>query len=273
MRSGREYHFISLRAKGMNSPSFNIMNNLYIPVGGGAENDLEQQDILLRQKEQRIYTDKELLLLPEVARGHPHFDEWLMRKRSCRQLMRHLESRKYILNILDVKCGNGWLSYQLSRIPGSRVIGLDTGLTELQQAARVFNSNSKLKFIFGDIRTGLVSDLKFDVIVMADFLQYFHDLHEVIGLSLKLLNQNGEIHILNSPFYKPGDIEAAKKKTMSYYTQLGLPEMASRHHHHSITEIKVYNHRILHNPSSIKNKLRRNNNPFPWICIRNDLFL
>jgi hypothetical protein len=107
---------------------------------------------------------------------------------------------------------------------------------------------------------------------MTGSIQHFRDLHEVVGLSLKLLHQNGEIHILNSPFYKPEEIEAAKKRTISYYTQLGLPEMAGRYHHHSITEIKMYNHRVLRNPSSIKNKLRRNNNPFPWICIRNDLF-
>lgn len=251
----------------------NIMNNLYIPASVDTENDFERQEILLRYKEERIYTDKELLLLPEIAADHPRFDEWRVRKLSCGQLVRHLESKNLILNILEIKCGNGWLCYQLSRIPGSRVIGLDTSFTELQQAARVFNSNSKLKFIYGDIRSGVVSELKFDVIVLADAIRYFKDLEEVLGVALKHLDQRGEIHILDSPFYKPEEIAAADKKAKSYYTGLGLPEIATRRHHHSLAEVKRFNHRIMRNPSSIRNKLRRNNNPFPWICIGNDSFL
>ncbi len=247
-----------------------MMNNLYIPAHRNVETEFEEQNTLLRHKEQRIYTDDELLRLPEVGRDHPHFDEWLLRKRSCRNLIRHLETKKQILNILDLKCGNGWLCHELSRIPGSRVIGMDTALSELLQAARVFSSNSKLKFICGDIFDGLLNDLKFDVIVMAACIQHFPDLGKVIGLALPLLFPEGELHILDSAFYRPGEMAVARRRMVAYYEQLGMPEMAGRYYHHSITEISPYHHRMMSNPNSIRNKLGRN--PFPWICIRNQPF-
>ncbi len=253
----------------MNTSSFNMMNNLYVPADRDTENDFERQYIALRLKEQRVYTDEELFHLPDITANHAHFNEWLMRRKSSSRLIQFLESKRKILSILEVGCGNGWLAYQMSRMPGSRVIGLDINLAELLQGARVFNSNSKLKFIYGDIRSGIVSDLKFDIIVFAASLQYFSGLKEILGLSLAHLYPDGEIHIIDSPFYKPKTVEAAINRTKSYYDQLGFPGMVQYYHHHCITDLQPYRFKILRNPFSIKNKLSGNNNPFPWICIKN----
>ena len=251
----------------VNISSFNITNNLYIPVSRNVENDFEERYLLLRQKEQRIYTDEELYRLPHISARHVHSREWLIRKGSCRRLIDRLESKKGILSILEIGCGNGWLSHQLSRIPGSRVIGLDINLAELQQAARVFNTNSKLKFIYGDIRSGIISDLKFDVIVFAASIQYFSSMKEILDVALSHLYSDGEIHITDSPFYKPEAVDAAVERTKSYYMEMGYPEMSRYYYHHRITEFDGYHHKILRNPFSARNKFF-GKNPFFWISVK-----
>jgi len=251
----------------MNISSFNIVNNLYVPVSRDVDNYFEQQYVLLRLKEQRIHTDEEVYHLPEISVEHPHSREWMIRKQSCRQLISRLESKKDILSILEVGCGNGWLSYQLSRIPGSRVIGLDINMVELQQAARVFNTNSKLKFIYGDIRSGIINDLKFDVIVFAASIQYFPNLKEILDVSFSQLYTGGEIHITDTHFYKPGEVDAAIGRTKSYFTKIGFPEMCRYYYHHCITELDSYQYKILRNPFSIRNKFF-GRNPFFWISMK-----
>ncbi|MBS1597813.1 MAG: class I SAM-dependent methyltransferase [Bacteroidetes bacterium] len=248
----------------MNTSPFNITNNLYVPVSRNMDNYFEQRYVLLRLKEQRIYTDEELYFLPNISAEHPHFREWLIRKQSCNQLIAKLEKKKDILNILEVGCGNGWMSHQLSRIPGSRVIGIDINMVELQQAARVFNTNSKLKFIYGDIRSGLINDLKFDVIIFAASIQYFPCLQEILDVSLSQLYSGGEIHIIDSHFYKPEEQDAASVRTKSYFGSMGFPEMSAYYYHHCITELDAYPYKVLRNPTSIKNKFF-GRNPFYWI--------
>ncbi len=76
-------------------------------------------------------------------------------KRTARRLVHYLGARKKTLEILEVGCGNGWLTHQLADIPGTRVTGLDINFTELQQAARVFSNDPNLRFIHGDMRSGI----------------------------------------------------------------------------------------------------------------------
>jgi len=248
-------------------PSKPHINNLFIPGSKPVVSDFEQQYVMLRLKERRLYTDEELFHLPLIAKSNPHFKEWRIRRRSAEALIARLEAKKRILNILEVGCGNGWLSHQLSRIPGSRVIGMDLNLTELTQAARVFNANSKLKFIYGDFRDGLVSDLQFDAVIFAASIQYFPALPEVLDTALKLIYSNGEVHIVDSPLYSKEGLRAAAERTRVYYQGLGFPMMAAHYFHHETGDLNGYEYRILRDPTSWKNKLI-NRNPFPWICVK-----
>ena len=163
-------------------PDFNIPNTIYVPVDAQPDKDFEKNYVAARTLERRIYTDEETARLPLIDQDNPHYVEWTIRKRSCQKLLHYLESKKNILSILEVGCGNGWLSHELSRIPGSKIIGLDINLTELQQAARVFNQGSKLKFVYGNILSGILNDLTFDVIVFAASIQYFQSLPEILNV-------------------------------------------------------------------------------------------
>jgi hypothetical protein len=106
------------------------------------------------------------------------------------------------------------------------------------------------------------------VIVFAASMQYFESLHETINNTLKLLKPGGEIHIIDSPFYSPAELKAARLRTTHYYESVGFPEMVDCYFHHSYDELETYNYSIRYDPKAILNKFLRNKNPFPWIRIQ-----
>lgn len=228
----------------------------------------EKRYIALRQKEQRLYSDEELLTLPLIAKEHPHYSEWQIRKRSCNRLIHYLQKKPALLKILEIGCGNGWMAHQLALVPGSHVIATDINFTEVQQGARVFSHIANLQFIYCDIYSEILSQMQFDCIVFAACIQYFPSLPEVIRLSLDRLRPAGEVHILDSPFYKPAAIDAARRRTKEYYENMGFPEMAAHYHHHALTELDEFHYELLYQPSSMQHYLLQNKNPFPWISIR-----
>jgi ubiquinone/menaquinone biosynthesis C-methylase UbiE len=62
--------------------------------------------------------------------------------------------------------------HRLSSI-SRKITGLDINFTEIQQAARVFNGCQKIKFVYGDLRSGILYGRQFDIIVFAASIQYF----------------------------------------------------------------------------------------------------
>lgn len=236
-------------------------------TGGNTFQSFEQDYLALRQAEHRIYTDDELQQLPDVAASHPHHREWIIRKRSADKLITWLTAKARPLKILEVGCGNGWLSKRLSEIPGSNVTGSDINYSELQQAAAVFANVPDLYFVYGDIRGNLFKEASFDAVVFAASIQYFPTLQAIIPAARELLKLDGEIHILDSPFYRRQELPAAKNRTQEYFRSIGFEKMADHYFHHSLEELQQVKHRVLYNPSSAKYFFAKNKNPFPWICI------
>lgn len=232
--------------------------------------DFEAKYIALRRKENRVYSDLEVAQLPVIDMQHQHYKEWMIRTASAKKLINYLSKKNKPLKILEVGCGNGWLSNQLAGIENSEVTGLDINAVELKQAEKVFHNNRQLKFVYGEIDSTLLSNCKFDVVIFAASIQYFQSLKEIIDAVLNILGKSGEIHIMDSPFYPKDEIAAAKKRSKDYYTMLGFPEMTEYYFHHGIEELRPYNFKIIYKPSILRNKLFRNNSPFPWLCIKRD---
>jgi SAM-dependent methyltransferase len=252
----------------MNLPDSSILTNIQFQGNTKPVNLLfEKKYITVRCIENRLYSDEEVEKLPHIDTGHSHFEEWKVRQRSSRSLLRYLSAKKRRQHILEVGCGNGWLSHSLAGIPGAKVTGLDINFTELQQAARVFNDDPHLKFIYGDIYTGVPGELKFDIILFAASIQYFQSVRKVLVQCLKQLAPGGEIHLLDSHFYKPDEIAQAKKRTVDYYGSLGYPEMADYYFHHGIRELQAFNHTLMYNPGSAINRILGKSNRFHWIRI------
>jgi SAM-dependent methyltransferase len=223
--------------------------------------------ILLRQKEQRIYTDEEVARLPDIDAAHPHSKEWLLRKKSNDRLLEYLQKKNKNLNVLEVGCGNGWLSARLSKITNGEVIGSDINTIELAQAKRVFGQISNLRFIYGDMLSQM--KMQFDVIVFSASIQYFHSIKEILSSALDRLAHGGEIHILDTAFYTEKNVDLAKKRSIDYYTSMGFPEMAGHYFHHCLTDLSSFDYTILYDPFSWRNKLSNQQSPFYWIKLKN----
>ena len=222
----------------------------------------------LRKKEKRVYTDEEVWSLPQVAATHLHFKEWLLRKKSCDRLIKHLDQKSKPLDILEIGCGNGWLSAQLAKNTSGQVMGMDINKVELTQATRVFSDISNLKFISCDIRSALPEHNSFDIIVFAASLQYFSSLNEIMQSAFQCLRTGGEVHILDTIFYKKNNVDAAKQRTKEYYTALGFPEATGYYYHHCIEDLKNFSVKILYDPASWMHKFTKNKYPFFWVCIK-----
>jgi ubiquinone/menaquinone biosynthesis C-methylase UbiE len=239
-------------------------NSLSISI---PESNFEEVYIASRKSENRVYTDEQVSQLPFIGPKHIHYDEWQARKRSCDRLKNYLENKYKSLSILEVGCGNGWLSARLSALKSSKVTGMDINNTELTQARRVFSGLSNLYFKEGGI-IDIPLDKKFNVIVFAASIQYFQSFERIIRDALTLLTDSGEIHILDSNFYHPNELESAKQRSLAYYHSKGFGEMARFYFHHSYDSLKNFNHKVIFNPYNLKNKIFRKNDPFPWICIK-----
>ena len=230
--------------------------------------DFETLYIRLRRQERRIYSDEELIDLPNIQTTHPHYKEWQLRKHSSEKLFSYLKRKNKSLDILEIGCGNGWLSHRLSIIPGGKVIGTDINFTEIQQAARVFQHIPNLHFIYTYVEPGVFKEKSFGSIIFAASIQYFPSLHETISNTLPLLKPGGEIHIIDSPFYPLPEVLPAQQRSRHYYESAGFCEMADFYFHHSLDELQGYDYSILSDPKSLLNKLSGNKNPFHWIYIR-----
>jgi 2-polyprenyl-3-methyl-5-hydroxy-6-metoxy-1,4-benzoquinol methylase len=251
-------------------PDSAILTNLYVPGFTKPDYFFEKRYIGLRSKEKRIYTDEEVKQLPGCDATHLHYKEWLFRKISSDKLITYLANKKKGLQILEIGCGNGWLSNRLSAIPRSRVLGVDINFTELQQAARVFNDCQKMKFMYGDIETGILADRQFDIIVLADTIQYFRSPDEILELCLQYLNRNGEIHITDTRFYAAKAMKELNDRSAEYFSSMGYPEMAYHYFHHSLGDLAQFNHTVLYNPDSFWQKFSRQTIPYHWIRIQKD---
>ena len=196
-----------------------------------------------------------------------------VRKLSSQKLVNHLSNIKGEKDILDLGCGNGWLSNMLSDIDNSNVLGMDLNTAELKQAAKVFLPNKNLLFAYADIFNGTLNEYKFDFIILAAMVQYFSDISSLLENLLGKLKTKGEIHIIDSPLYSEKEVSNAIERSASYYTELGVPEMKEYYNHHTLREIRTnFNAELLYNPKSFMNRIKRslskNYSPLYWIRIR-----
>lgn len=228
----------------------------------------EESYIALRKKEGTLYTDEEVQLLPLISKDHLHYKEWQVRRRSAQRLRHYLKQFKKPLKILEVGCGNGWLSNHLAQLSGSTVTGIDINATELQQAVTVFGHQRNLKFIHGDIREGALSRGQFDIIVFAAAIHYFSSFSAIIGLTLQHLRANGEIHLIDSHFYTEKEASAAKLRTEKYYSAAAFPELSGFYFHHKFSDLHPFNYKVMLKPNYLRKILLRDNNPFSWISIK-----
>lgn len=233
--------------------------------------------IAIRKAENRIYSIDALKALPYIPKGTPHDQEWRIRSRSARRLLRYLNSKK-INSVLEIGCGNGWLSNLIATSTNLNVVGLDVNLVELEQAAEAFGETPGLHFVFGNILDDIFAKKSFDVVLFAASLQYFEDLQTLFPHVFPLLKENGEIHIIDSPFYTAAALPEARKRSSDYFASLGHLEMEKHYYHHSIEQLKGRNVDFIYSPHTLRNRVLRkwffkDLSPFPWIRIKQQVLI
>ncbi|HEY6083408.1 MAG TPA: hypothetical protein VIU45_08125, partial [Chitinophagaceae bacterium] len=83
-----------------------------------------------------------------------------------------------------------------------------------------------------------------------------------------VLSPEGEIHILDTPFYSATGARDARLRTIAYYTEMGFPRMADYYFHRTLEELQSFHGKILFHPGSVWHKLLKNTDPFYWFCIK-----
>src|SRR5690349_20595517 len=138
----------------------------------------EEQYLQLRKKEGWLYPDEKVALLPETFKEDPHYQDWKIRAISAGRLTRYINEKgkdkeKECLKILEVGCGNGWLSNRMAGIDQTMVVGMDINLAELAQAQRVFGQRENLRFSYGDFSKQHHLYKEFDFVIFSASIQYF----------------------------------------------------------------------------------------------------
>ncbi len=234
----------------------------------GTDNTFEADYIALRKKENRLYPDNIVGQLPD-GKNTSQPDEWKMRSRSAKRVMGYFKQKQNSM-ILDLGCGNGWFSALLTNSCNCEVVGVDLNLTELKQAARVFEKPN-LHLVYVDIFEWPKIDGLFDFVTINAAIQYFPDFGKLIERLFSILKEGGEVHIIDSPFYKQEDVENAKIRSRKYYSEMGFEEMDKNYFHHTFEDLGRLDFEIMYEPGkkTIFNRVfKKKDIPFPWIRIK-----
>jgi ubiquinone/menaquinone biosynthesis C-methylase UbiE len=222
----------------------------------------------VREKEGRILSDEDVKQLPSLPQNHSNYEEWQLRKPTSERFISFLNDEKKPLQVLDVGCGNGWFTAKMASLSHLQVVGLDLNLPELEQAQRLFG-NSSTAFCYGNIFENVFKNESFDKVVLNASVQYFPALDLLFAALFRVLQPDGEIHILDSPFYQIQEVQNAKARTAAYYQSMGCPEMAAFYFHHSFQELAAFSPVIQPKKYSLWDKIRRKpQSPFQWIVVR-----
>jgi SAM-dependent methyltransferase len=251
--------------------------------------DNAEMDLYLkvREKEGRLYSDDVVAKLPLFAKNHVLSNEWQARFSSAKRLRKYLSQKNTSLKILDLGCGNGWLSNFLAQ-DNHTVFSVDQNKIELKQAARVFSSSAedggssgrkedggrsagKLAFLETDIFFAPFPKESFDIILISSAVQYFPDLSKLLKTLLTYLKPNGEVHIVDSAFYTDDEIQQAICRSEEYYSSLGFPEMSKYYFHHRISELEKFSVKWMYRPNLFMLKTKqifgKIDSPFPWVIV------
>ncbi|MCX6199157.1 MAG: methyltransferase domain-containing protein [Bacteroidetes bacterium] len=225
-----------------------------------------------REKEGWLFSNTTVKNLPAVEKGKPNWKMWRMRNNSSTRLCNYLKKKNEPLNILEIGSGNGWFSNAMKRAcPAANVFGLDINLNELKQAAEVFNGEN-IFWLYANLYETNLPKKYFDVIVLNASLQYFESLQSLLQRLFEILKEDGEIHLLDSPFYAPHEIAGAKKRSEEYFERINSSAMKSYYYHHSWQEVKTYFPQIFYSPNKYWNKFLTTidiyQSPFHWLVIK-----
>ena len=190
-----------------------------------------------------------------------------MRKDSFTRLLKYLHTKKQYLRILDLGCGNAWMSAGLAK-EGHEVTAMDLNKTELLQASRVF-SKDNLELVYADIFQAPPLG-KYDLIIISAALQYFKDTDSLFGQLGNYLKSEGELIIMDTFLYPDTEVKSAQQRSKAYFEKMETDSMEAYYFHHSISLLNKYRHHFLYYPEKTKFNwpFSKQKSPFPIAIIK-----
>jgi ubiquinone/menaquinone biosynthesis C-methylase UbiE len=155
-----------------------------------------------------------------------------------------------------------------------QICAVDVNEVELTQGARVFNNDENICFAYADIFTPVFEANKFDTIILGSSVQYFSNLEILFARLFDLLEFDGCVYIVDSPFYpSKSEAENARKRSVNHFSSLKVSEMEYQYFHHTFDDLKRFKYKILYYPKSFVNLFQRKIllrplSIFPIICIK-----
>jgi SAM-dependent methyltransferase len=135
---------------------------------------------------------------------------WKLRARSfavvCERVLPALELRKTgPLRILDLGCGNGWLSYRLT-LRGHDLAAIDIHLDPRDGLAAHVYYDLPLSSVQAEFDRLPVADDQIDVAVFNGSLHYSPDYEVSLREALRVLRRTGLIVVIDTPTYNSADM-------------------------------------------------------------------
>lgn len=252
----------------MSIPRYELMNGIHIsPAARRRHAAFEATYNHLRLQEERVFSVEELRRLPETDSSYPHHEEWNIRKDTISRFINYLQGKTHWHTALDVGCGNGFFAARIAGL-GKKVSGVDISLFELEQAVNAFGHDNPCWYYL-DLSTEHPPEKEYDLITFNASAQYFPDLKGTLNRMLQWLSPKGEIHILESPFYRSTEeAEQARQRSHVHFQSLGSSGMANFYHFHLWDELEGFSVSVKGKEAGFLTRLaggRRS--PFPWIVI------
>ncbi|MBK6729541.1 MAG: class I SAM-dependent methyltransferase [Bacteroidetes bacterium] len=202
----------------------------------------------VRKAEGWDYDGAVLQSLPHVNTHDPLFNFWKSRNVSTQFLITYLREKNNQNLILDVGCGNGWLTHLLAtEFADTEFYGVDIFKEELHKAANAFQL-ANLNWIFGDVSDNLFQPKSFNTILLCASAQYFSDFINLMSQLQNYLADDGKIIIIDTPFYSESEFIKAKERTIVYYNNLQFPEMSNHYHHRRYSDLQNLKFKLLYKP-------------------------
>ncbi len=232
------------------------------------ESNQEKESVYLktRDKESRLLDDELVSSLPNLPDGQVNSEEWKSRKKSVQRLTALLKSDKP-LRVLDVGCGNGWMTKEvIQAVPDAKVFGVDLNQKELEQAVRITNGLNAEFHYMDLLKNCPFEEEYFDIILFNASIQYFDNLDKLFEKCKVLLQLTGRIIINDSPIYGSAeDSKSASNRSKLYYARLGVDVMSDYYFHHTRSDLE--RNGFLENKGFTLSKC-----PFPlWIYTKNQI--
>ncbi|MGB0883640.1 MAG: hypothetical protein ACPGTG_02870, partial [Flavobacteriales bacterium] len=76
----------------------------------------------VRQAEHRVLSDEQVSKLPKTEKNYSLAKDWKLRTNTLHRFTTYLNKSKKPLTILEIGCGNGWFSHQLSLLPNAKQV-------------------------------------------------------------------------------------------------------------------------------------------------------